>query len=81
MGGRKKTVPDRKLLEYIHGHEDVVLSTSEMADHFDFSKSGMRDRLVELESGGHLGHKVAGGTSIWWLTDAGKHFVETDENE
>lgn len=79
MGGRKETVSDEELLSYVAEVDEPFLSTSEIADHFDFGNPGMNKRLYRLENSGYLDQKTAGGTNIWWLTDAGEHYLEATE--
>lgn len=78
MGGREQRIGDDEILRLFAMVDDPVLSTSEVAESFDYSNAGMRDRLLDLHSRGHLGHKVAGQTSIWWLTVAGEYYIENE---
>jgi predicted HTH transcriptional regulator len=56
---------DEKLLEYIR-HEEVV-TTKEIADHFDYHLQTARRRLKELEQEGELHKKDSGKRLVWWI--------------
>lgn len=81
MGGREKTVSDEEILRIIEDDEDLVLSTKDVADAIEFSRRGAHPRLSELEERGYLGRKRAGRTDVWWVTEAGRRFLESDPGD
>ncbi|MCU4754366.1 DeoR family transcriptional regulator [Halobacteria archaeon AArc-curdl1] len=66
-GPFEKQVSDEELLEYI-GEEEVV-TTKEVADHFDYHLQTARRRLKQLHEDGELEQKDVGKRFVWWITD------------
>lgn len=56
---------DEDLLKYIQQEE--VVTTREVADHFDYHLQTVRRRLKQLEQDGELRMKDAGKRMIWWV--------------
>lgn len=79
MGGRKETVSDAEILQLFEDADEPILSTSDVADLIDFSNRGANTRLYRLHDQGHLGLKQAGKTNVWWITDAGREYLENVE--
>lgn len=79
MAGREETVDDREILRFISDHEDLVVTTSEVAEFLDFSNAGTLKRLHALHEDGYLGYKDAKNIHIWWLSDAGQEYLESVE--
>lgn len=69
VAGRKPTVSDDEILDIFREHSDPALSTAEVADILEFSKSGARKRLNSLSESGDLRKKRAGESQIWWLPE------------
>ncbi|ELZ15345.1 MULTISPECIES: DeoR family transcriptional regulator [Natrinema] len=68
-GGRSgpftKQVSDDELLEYVK--EEEVVTTKEVADHFDYHLQTARRRLKQLHQQGRLNQKDVGKRFVWWL--------------
>ncbi|WP_200531934.1 winged helix-turn-helix domain-containing protein [Halorubrum sp. LN27] len=79
MAGRKNTVPDQQILQLFEESDDPFLTTSEVADEFGFTNSGILKRLKALADDGKLGSKSAGKGKAWWLTDEGREYVAAEE--
>ncbi|GAA4978455.1 hypothetical protein QTL95_09345 [Rhizobium sp. S152] len=79
MAGRKETVSDDEILRLFLESPDPFLVTNEIADQLGFSNTGARKRLYSLAEEGYIEFKKAGNSPAWWLTDAGREFLETGE--
>jgi predicted ArsR family transcriptional regulator len=75
-GGRKETVSDDEILRLFVETPDPILSTAEVADELDFSKTGARDRLYQLVEEGLLEYKRVGNSPAFWLTTKGENLLE-----
>jgi len=68
-GGRSgpftKQVSDDELLKYVK--EEEVVTTKEVADHFDYHLQTARRRLKQLHQQGRLNQKDVGKRFVWWL--------------
>jgi len=65
--GRSPDVTDDELLEVFRMTSDPVLTTAEIAENFDITHRGIRDRLEKLEQQGDLKSKKAGARAlVWW---------------
>ncbi len=78
MAGREETVDDKQILAFVDASSDPVVTTAETADHFGFSNSGILKRLHSLEDSGLLESKKAGRTFVWWITDRGQAYLESN---
>lgn len=76
MGGRKPTISDYEIIEFIQETEDPFVSTKEVADYIGFSKKGARQRLQRLEEEGLVSSKRVGVAPAWWLTETGEALLE-----
>lgn len=76
MGGRKPTVSDYDIIEYIESSEDPFVTTKEIADYLGFSSKHAGDRLQRLEEEGLLSSKRVGVAPAWWLTESGEALLE-----
>lgn len=76
MAGRDKEVPDRVILRVFEEHSDLILSTREVAERLPISRRGTHPRLLELEDRGLLDSKKVGRSKAYWLTDAGREYLE-----
>lgn len=66
--GRKPTVTDEDIIDVFRSSSDPVLTTSEVASHFEITHRGVRDRLEILEQDGVLECKKVGARGmVWWL--------------
>jgi CTP-dependent riboflavin kinase len=79
MTGRKPEISDRDILDTFAETNDPVLSAPEVADVFDYSNAGVYKRLRDLHDRGLLATKKVGQGRAWWLTDAGREFLEVEE--
>lgn len=65
--GRSPSVSDEEILEVFREAADPVLTASEVAAELPIERRGLLDRLKDLEEGGRLQSKSAGGRStVWW---------------
>lgn len=64
-GPFEKRHSDDDLLAFIREHE--VVTTKEVADHFDYHLQTARRRLKALEQGGRVRQKDVGKRFVWWL--------------
>jgi predicted ArsR family transcriptional regulator len=64
-GPFEKQHSDEALLEFIEQGE--VVTTKEVADHFDYHLQTARRRLKTLEQDGQLKKKDVGKRFVWWL--------------
>lgn len=65
--GRKPTITDDDILDVFRLSSDPVLTTSEVASHFDITHRGVRDRLEKLEQENVLECKKVGARGmVWW---------------
>mgnify|MGYP006276190093 CR=1 FL=1 len=70
MTGRPADTSDEEILDFFRSSEEVVFSTSEVAEALSYSQPGIYRRLIKLEEEGKLNSKTLGGTRAWWLTDS-----------
>ncbi|WP_408959207.1 hypothetical protein [Natrinema sp. 74] len=80
MVGREETVDDKQILEFVEASSDPIVTTAEVADHFEFSNSGILKRLHPLSDSNLLGSKEAGRTYVWWITDKGQKSLSDELN-
>lgn len=79
MGGRKPTISDREILEFLCQTEDPFLGTSEVAELAGFSTNdGANKRLSDLKDRGLVDSKRAGNSLTWWITDVGREYLESE---
>lgn len=71
MVGRGEDIEDKEILRTFAEGDEPIYGTAELANKFDFSKSGIRRRLYNLERKGYLGSKKIGNSPAFWITDEG----------
>lgn len=64
-GPFEKRHSDNELLAFVRDEE--VVTTKEVADHFDYHLQTARRRLKDLEQDGQLQQKDVGKRFVWWL--------------
>lgn len=64
-GPFEKQHSDTELLEFVEANE--VVTTKEVAEHFDYHLQTARRRLKALEEEGTLNKKDVGKRFVWWL--------------
>lgn len=69
MTGRPADTSDKEILDFFRESDDLVFSTSEVADALSYSQPGIYRRLVKLEEEGEVESKTLGGTRAWWLAE------------
>lgn len=80
MGGRKPTVSDLEILQFIYEFDEPFVFTADVKQALGFeTNAGMFKRLDKLERDGYLNVKSGGNANVWWLTEAGKQAVERGE--
>jgi predicted transcriptional regulator len=78
--GRRETVDDEEILQVFVKSDDPVLFTGEVRDAIGFSTNkGTRKRLYDLEDRGLLQLKRGGRVPVFWITPAGREFVEESD--
>lgn len=65
-GPFQKQVTDEELLQYVADEE--VVTTKEVADHFDYHLQTARRRLKQLHEDGELKQKDVGKRFAWWIS-------------
>lgn len=78
MGGRKPTVSDYEIIEFIERNEAPIVTTKEVADYLGFTNKGARQRLYRLSDEGLLESKKVSNAPAFWLTDSGKALLKGD---
>ena len=68
MTGRPADTSDEEILDFFRESEEMVFSTSEVAEALSYSQPGIYRRLVKLEEDGKVNSKTLGGTRAWWLS-------------
>ena len=64
-GPFEKRFSDEALLEFVRDEE--VVTTKEVAEHFDYHLQTARRRLKHLQQEGRLHQKDVGKRFVWWL--------------
>lgn len=64
-GPFEKRYSDEELLEFVRDEE--VVTTKEVAEHFDYHLQTARRRLKHLQQEGRLNQKDVGKRFVWWL--------------
>ena len=65
-GPFEKQVSDEEILDYVK--EEEVVTTKEVADHFDYHLQTARRRLKDLHKDGELKQKDVGKRFVWWIS-------------
>lgn len=66
-GPFEKQVSDEELLDFIE--EEEVVTTKEVADHFDYHLQTARRRLKQLHDENRVKQKDVGKRFVWWISD------------
>ena len=65
--GRPPRITDDEIIAVFRSSSDPVLTTKEIASHFDITHRGVRDRLEKLNDQGRLKSKKVGARAkVWW---------------
>jgi len=78
QGGRTPVVSDKQILRCFTEADDPVLSAPELADELPISKTGVYKRLRDLDDRELIDSKKFGQGKAWWITDAGRDFLESE---
>lgn len=70
MGGASPMYEDDDILEFIASHPDPVVSTSEVANHFEYSQQNATYRLNNLVEDRRVEKTMKGGTSVYWIPES-----------
>lgn len=63
----KMTVEDSEIVEHMKHSDDPAFTAGELADHFDMTTNGMRERLTKIKQSGRIRNKKpTARTVIWW---------------
>jgi len=66
----KRTVSDQEIIDKMRESEDPAFTTPELAEMFELSKEGIRNRLQDLYDQGRIRKKKPSKrTVIWWTYD------------
>lgn len=57
-----------------------VMATSQVVDSLDISTNQARRRLADLAIDGYVDRQVLPGDIVWWLTDAGRAYLDDLED-
>lgn len=66
-GPFEKQHSDDDILEYVAANE--IVTTKEVAEHFEYHLQTARRRLKALEREGRLKKKDVGKRFVWWISD------------
>lgn len=69
MTGRPEDTSDEEILDFFRNSDELVFSTSEVADALSYSQPGIYRRPIKLEEKGEVESKTLGGTKAWWLSE------------
>jgi DNA-binding GntR family transcriptional regulator len=72
-------VHDDEILSAMRRHEDPAFATSELAEWFDMSDEGIRNRLNQLESEGQIVKKKPSEKTVLWWHHEDERDPELDE--
>jgi DNA-binding GntR family transcriptional regulator len=77
-----RTVSDDEILDQLRRCPSPAYVTSEIAEFFDMSRQGIRNRLNELHEAGAIGKKQPNdGVIIWWTdVDEDRDCYESPED-
>jgi predicted transcriptional regulator len=82
MAGRKPTVSDEEILQWIALAPDPVVTTSELSEEIEMTQQGVYSRLQDLEDAEFIRSKKVGSRArVWWITDRGKRAMNEPELE
>lgn len=76
-GGRPPTVTDEEILQVFVESDDPALFSKELTEAIGMTQQAVYNRLRDLVNQGMLESKMNGDTRMWWITDAGREFVES----
>lgn len=65
-GPFEEQVADEDILQYIEQEE--VVTTKEVAEHFDYHLQTARRRLKRLHQAGEIEQKDVGKRFVWWIS-------------
>lgn len=74
--GPDPTVTDERFLEILRNDYRPALGTGDIVSRVGLSQQAVSKRLKQLEDDGYVGTHKAGRARIWWITDAGKRFLD-----
>jgi predicted transcriptional regulator len=77
MGNRGTS--DTEVLSAIRGHYAPAVGTSDIAEAAGVSRQAADNRLRNLEDDGLVESYKAGRTLVWYLTNAGKRYLDDIE--
>jgi len=81
MPGPSPKVSDREMLQIIRLHPDAVVTASDVAQETDYTPENVNERLKDLSERGLLRKKKVGSAAaVYWLTDAGKEFIASQDS-
>lgn len=69
MAQGKRTVSDDEIIEKMNERADPAFTTNELADIFDMSAEGIRNRLKKLHKNGRVYRKKTGARTVLWWTE------------
>jgi response regulator of citrate/malate metabolism len=68
----KLTVTDKEIVEWMSEQTDPAFTTAEVADEFDMSDEGMRNRLRSLAVEGRIECKKPTPQNVIWWVESGQ---------
>jgi predicted transcriptional regulator len=71
-----ETVSDKEILRTIRDHRAPAVGSSDIASAVGVSRQAVDRRLRNFEDDGLVRSDKVGQVRIWWLTTAGREFIQ-----
>jgi len=68
----KQTVTDNEIIQWMREQPDPAFTTAEVAEEFDMSGEGMRNRLRNLANEGRIEYKKPTPQNVIWWAENGQ---------
>jgi predicted transcriptional regulator len=78
MAAGKRGTTDDEVMAAIQDHRSPAVGTADIADAVGVSRQAVDRRLRDLEDDGLVDSDKVGRSRIWWVTDAGKRYLNKD---
>jgi DNA-binding MarR family transcriptional regulator len=79
--GPDPAVTDREFLLAIATAYQPALSTTDIADRVDLSQPATSKHLGRIEDAGLVDSDKVGQARIWWITDAGRRQLDSQDTQ
>jgi predicted transcriptional regulator len=74
--GPDRRATDERILAAIHDAYSPAVGTSEIADRVGVQRQTVDKHLRNLEDDGLVHTRLIGQVRVWWLSDAGKKYLD-----